>query len=72
MSQARQGDSEIEVTQREKVLQPHRYESLFGGFFIAALAQPNYTQAQMRLRAVAIDLKRTLECSIGIVDAPLA
>jgi hypothetical protein len=42
MSQTSQGDTEIEVSQGQEMLQPDREQGLFGGFFVPALAKPHH------------------------------
>ena len=45
MAEAGEGDSEIEVAEREEMLQADGEQSLFGGFFVAALAQADDGQS---------------------------
>jgi hypothetical protein len=72
MAKARKSDSQIEMPQRQKMLQADGQQRVFCGFFVAALPEARHRQAQMRLGAVSIDFESTLESALGVWDALLS
>jgi hypothetical protein len=72
MAESCQGDSEMEMAQRQEMLQANRQQSLLGSLLISALPQPDHGQPQVRFWTVSIDLKRALECALRLFGPPLA
>jgi hypothetical protein len=56
VTQSSQGDAEIEMAQREKMLQPNGQQCLLGSLFVSALSQQHHGETEMRLRTVTIDV----------------
>ena len=67
-----QRNPNIEMPQRQEMLQAHRQQSLFRSLLVSTFPQPYHRQPQVRFRTVSIDLKSALECASGVLDLFLA